>query len=112
MGGGVAIPHARLHEIQKPFAVLVRLKEPIDFGASTEVLFLCTRSQCDHIKAALKMQINKSDRNDAAGIARIMQCGWYKEVRVKDLESHAVKALSGQAELFSSRSSEILDAFG
>jgi transposase len=27
------------------------------------------------------------------GIARIMQCGWYKEVRVKDLDSHAVKAL-------------------
>ena len=44
-------------------------------------------------KAALKMQINKSDRNDAVGIARIMQCGWYKEVRVKDLDSHAIKAL-------------------
>jgi len=39
------------------------------------------------------MQINKSDRNDAAGIARIMQTGWFKEVRVKDLDSHAVKAL-------------------
>jgi hypothetical protein len=25
----------------------------------------------------LKMQINKSDRNDAAGIARIMQTGWF-----------------------------------
>ena len=46
-----------------------------------------------HAKAVLKMQINKSDRNDAVGIARIMQCGWYKEVRVKDLDSHAVKAL-------------------
>ena len=39
------------------------------------------------------MQINKSDRNDAAGIARIMQTGWFREVRVKDLDSHAVKAL-------------------
>ncbi|MET4424248.1 IS110 family transposase [Bradyrhizobium sp. MOS001] len=46
-----------------------------------------------HAKAVLKMQINKSDRNDAAGIARIMQCGWYKEVCVKDLDSHATKAL-------------------
>jgi len=27
-----------------------------------------------HAKAALKLQINKSDRNDAVGIARIMQC--------------------------------------
>jgi transposase len=46
-----------------------------------------------HAKAALKMQINKSDRNDAAGIARIMQCGWYKEVRVKALDGHAIRAL-------------------
>jgi len=33
MGGGVAMPHARLHEVQKPFAVLVRVKKPIDFAA-------------------------------------------------------------------------------
>src|SRR6201985_3442506 len=46
-----------------------------------------------HAKAVLKMQINKSDRNDAVGIARIMQSGWYKEVHVKDLDSHATKAL-------------------
>jgi transposase len=46
-----------------------------------------------HAKAGLKMQINKSDRNDAAGIACIMQTGWFKEVRVKDLDSHAIKAL-------------------
>ena len=52
-----------------------------------------------HAKAALKMQINKSDRNDAAGIARIMQCGWYKEVRVKDLDSHAIRALLGSRAL-------------
>jgi transposase len=39
------------------------------------------------------MQINKSDRNDAAGIARIPHTGWFKEVRVKDLDSHAVRAL-------------------
>lgn len=46
-----------------------------------------------HAKAVLKMQINKSDRNDAAGIARIMQTGWFKEVRVKSLDSQAIKAL-------------------
>ena len=46
-----------------------------------------------HAKAVLTMQINKSDRNDAAGIGRIMQTGWFKEVRVKDLDSHSVRAL-------------------
>src|SRR5579859_3871842 len=39
------------------------------------------------------MQINKSDRNDAVGIARIMQTGWFKEVHVKDIDSHSVRAL-------------------
>src|SRR6187200_1151552 len=39
------------------------------------------------------MQINKNDRNDAIGIARIMQTGWFKEVHVKDIESHSVRAL-------------------
>src|ERR1700743_1482348 len=46
-----------------------------------------------HAKAVLKMQINKSDRNDAIGIARIMQTGWFKEVHVKDVDSHSVRAL-------------------
>ena len=46
-----------------------------------------------HAKAVLKMQINKSDRNDAIGIARIMQTGWFKEVHVKDIDSHSVRAL-------------------
>jgi len=46
-----------------------------------------------HAKAVLKMQINKSDRNDAMGIARIMQTGWFKEVHVKDIDNHSVRAL-------------------
>ena len=39
------------------------------------------------------MQINKSDRNDAAGIGRIKQTAWFKEIGVKDLDSHSVRAL-------------------
>ena len=60
-----------------------------------------------HAKAALKMQINKNDRNDAVGIARIMQCGWYKEVRVKISTVTRSKPFLS-AELCSSRSSGIL----
>ena len=33
MGGGVAIPHARFHQLHKPFGMLVRLKKPIEFDA-------------------------------------------------------------------------------
>jgi transposase len=46
-----------------------------------------------HAKAALSLQINKSDRNDAVGLARIMQAGWYKEVQVKSLPCHEVRAV-------------------
>jgi transposase len=53
-----------------------------------------------HAKAALSLQINKSDRNDAAGLARIMQAGWYKEVQVKSLPCHEVRAvLNSRAQL-------------
>jgi len=53
-----------------------------------------------HAKAALSMQINKSDRNDAVGLARIMQCGWYKEVQVKSLPCHEIRAvLNSRAQL-------------
>jgi nitrogen PTS system EIIA component len=33
MGGGVAIPHVRFHQVGKSFGMLIRLKKPIDFDA-------------------------------------------------------------------------------
>jgi len=53
-----------------------------------------------HAKAALAMQINKTDRNDAIGIARIMQTGWYREVQVKRLSCHEVRAALNSRALF------------
>ena len=32
-GGGVAIPHARIQELNKPFGIFARLNRPIDFQA-------------------------------------------------------------------------------
>ena len=53
-----------------------------------------------HAKAVLSMQINKSDWNDAVGLAKIMQCGWYKEVQVKRLGCHEIRAvLNSRAQL-------------
>ena len=46
-----------------------------------------------HAKAALSLQLNKSDRNDAIGLARIMQTGWYKEVQVKSVGCHEMRAV-------------------
>jgi PTS system nitrogen regulatory IIA component len=36
MGEGMAIPHARVPELDKPFGILVRLKKAIDFAAIDE----------------------------------------------------------------------------
>jgi len=36
------------------------------------------------------MQINKSDRKRCGRPRRISRTGWFKEVRVKDLDSHSV----------------------
>jgi transposase len=46
-----------------------------------------------HAKAALALQLNKSDRNDARGLAQIVRTGWYREVAVKSVDSHLVRSL-------------------
>ena len=48
-----------------------------------------------HASAALKMQMNKTDRNDAEGLAQIMRTGWYRSVYVKSLDAHKARALLG-----------------
>lgn len=48
-----------------------------------------------HAKAVLSMQLNKSDANDAHGLAQIVRVGWYREVRVKGMDAHLARALLG-----------------
>jgi transposase len=55
------------------------------------IICLCAR----HAKAALKMQINKTDKNDARGLAEIMRTGWYRSVQVKTMQSHALLSKLG-----------------
>jgi transposase len=45
------------------------------------------------MKAALSAQINKSDRNDARGIAQMMRVGLYRPVHVKTLASQKQRML-------------------
>lgn len=44
-----------------------------------------------HAKAALDMARNKTDANDAEGIAQLAEIGFYREVRVKSFESMLVR---------------------
>src|SRR4051812_12967416 len=47
------------------------------------------------VKAALQMRLNKTDENDAEGLAQIMRTGWYRAVHVKSLDAHRARALLG-----------------
>ena len=46
-----------------------------------------------HMRAALAAQVNKSDRNDARGIAQMMRVGLYRPVHVKTLSSQKRRML-------------------
>lgn len=46
-----------------------------------------------HTKAALNAMINKTDRNDARGIAQLMRTGWFRAVHVKSAEAQTVRVL-------------------
>jgi transposase len=41
------------------------------------------------------MRLNKTDQNDAEGLAQIMRTGWYRSVHVKSLDAHRARALLG-----------------
>ncbi len=45
------------------------------------------------MKAALSAQVNKTDRNDARGIAQMMRVGLYKPVHVKTARSQEIRML-------------------
>ena len=45
------------------------------------------------VAAVLKAVRNKTDKNDARGIAQILRTGWYTPVHMKARESHNIRAL-------------------
>lgn len=46
-----------------------------------------------HAKAALKLQVNKTDANDAWGLAQIVRTGWFREVAVKSMDAQMLRML-------------------
>lgn len=56
------------------------------------------------VKAALQMRLNKTDQNDAEGLAQVMRTGWYRPVHVKSLDAHRARSLlGGRAQLVGMR---------
>ena len=56
-----------------------------------------------HMQAVLKAQINKTDRNDARGIAQMMRAGLYRPVHVKTLRSQKLRMLLTHRKLMQSK---------
>jgi transposase len=57
-----------------------------------------------HAKAALALQVNKTDANDALGLAHIVRTGWFREVAIKSMDAQALRMLLvARAQLVSQR---------
>jgi transposase len=56
-----------------------------------------------HMRAVLKAQINKTDRNDARGIAQMMRAGLYRPMHVKTLRSQKLRMLLTHRKLLQSK---------
>src|SRR5262245_9861418 len=56
-----------------------------------------------HMRAVLRAQINKTDRNDARGIAQMMRVGLYRPVHVKTLRSQKLRMLLTHRKLLQSK---------
>jgi transposase len=56
-----------------------------------------------HMRAVLQAQINKTDRNDARGMAQMMRAGLYRPVHVKTLRSQKLRMLLTHRKLLQSK---------
>jgi transposase len=103
----------------EPAALLAVLKNPayrfkrigLEAGPLSQWLFsalaeadlpvICVETR--HMRAALKAQINKTDRNDARGIAQMMRAELYRPVHVKTLRSQKLRMLLTHRKLLQSK---------
>src|SRR4029077_13172153 len=105
--------------VSEPEALLAVLKNPayhfkrigLEAGPLSQWLFsalaeadlpvICVETR--HMQAVLKTQINKTDRNDARGIAQMMRVGLYRPVHVKTLRSQKLRMLLTHRKLLQSK---------
>src|SRR4029453_13422578 len=116
-GTGKIVREAKV--ASEPDALLAILKNPAypfkrtgrEAGPLSQWLFsalgeanlpvICVETR--HMRAVLKAQINKTDRNDARGIAQIMRAGLYRPVHVKTLRSQKLRMLLTHRKLLQSK---------
>jgi transposase len=69
--------------------------------AEADLPVICVETR--HMRAVLKARINKTDRNDARGIAQMIRVGLYRPVHVKTLRSQKLRMLLTHRKLLQSK---------
>ena len=116
-GGGKIVRETKV--ASEPEALLQLLKNPayrlkrigLEAGPLSQWLYsalaeadlpvICVETR--HMRAALTARINKTDRNDARGIAQMMRVGLYRPVHVKTLRSQKLRMLLTHRKLLQSK---------
>lgn len=104
--GAVALESKTEAEPASIIELLERFGEPVmriglEAGPTASWLFSELRAaglpaicmECRHVKAGLGAMRNKTDRNDARGIAQLVRLGWFRHVFVKSDEAQRVRML-------------------
>jgi transposase len=104
--GEIVLERALACEMDEIVNCLSRFGHPVErigfeAGTMSQTLFhgltaagfhvVCMEAR--HVSAALSAMRNKTDRNDARGIAQVVRSGWYRTVHMKSVESHYVRTL-------------------
>jgi len=69
--------------------------------AEADLPVICVETR--HMRAVLKARINKTDRNDARGIAQMIRVGLYRPVHVKTIRSQKLRMLLTHRKLLQSK---------
>src|SRR5213595_2797321 len=102
-------PEALLQVLRSPIYRFKRIG--LEAGPLSQRLFsalaeaglpvICVETR--HMQAVLQAQINKTDRNDARGMAQMMRAGLYRPVHVKTLRSQKLRMLLTHRKLLQSK---------
>lgn len=80
------------HPIERVGFEAGTMSQHLFFGLQTEGLdVVCMEAR--QVNAALSAMRNKTDKNDARGIAQILRTGWFSSVHMKSREAHGLRAL-------------------
>ena len=107
-------------EPQQIVALLKRFGRPfkrigLETGPTSSWLFRELRAagypalclECRHVKAGLSAMRNKTDRNDARGIAHLVRLGWFRLVHVKSEVAQEIRMLLVNRNLLLSKLQDI-----